>query len=181
MTDEVVVKRYADAFLAYAKETIGFDKGIEELQDLKRSIRDNPDFKNFLERRDIANAEKGPVIDKVFAEDLSKEARYFLKLLLENRRISKLLDIAEYARINYAHGAQTDALLKTSYPLETPMIDRIKSALEKRLNKKLHLYVELDSNLLGGVSAQIGNIIIDGSVRKRLEDMKEKLLALKVV
>lgn len=181
MTDEVVIKRYADAFLAYAKDRIGFDKGIEELQAVKRTIRDNPDFKNFLERQDIANAEKGPVIDKVFARGLSKEIGYFLKLLLDNRRINMLLDIAEYARVNYAHGAEVDAVLKMSYPLETSMIERMKSALEKRFNKKLHLYVELDSSLLGGVSAQIGNIIIDGSVRKRLEDMKEKLLALKVV
>lgn len=181
MNDEVVVKRYADAFLAYAKERIGFDKGLEELQEAKRIIRDNPAMKDFLERLDIANVEKGPVIDKVFGEGFSNESRYFLKLLVENRRIDRFIDIAEYARINYAHGLEVDAVLKVSYPLDTSMIERIKSALEKRTGKKLHLYVELDSSLLGGVSAKIGNIIIDGSVRKRLEDMKERLLALKVV
>ena len=52
---------------------------------------------------------------------------------------------------------------------------------EKKINKKLHLYIELDSDLLGGIYAKIGNILIDGSIKRRLEDMRAKLLAAKVV
>lgn len=181
MTDEVVIKRYADAFLSYAKDTIGFDKGIDELQGVKRIIRDNPDFGHFLESLDIADDEKDPVIDRILGEEFSAQTKSFLKLLLKKNRIGMFTDIAEYARINYAHGAEVDGVLKVSYPLDTDVMERIKGALEKRLNKKLHLYVELDSTMLGGVRAHVGNIIIDGSVRKRLEDMKDKLLALKVV
>lgn len=181
MTDDVVIKRYADGFLAYARETIGFDRGIEELQGAKRIIRDNPDFQKFLERLDVTGSEKYPVIDVVLGADFSSQIKDFLKLLLDNHRVKYFIDIAEYARVNYAHGIETDAVLKVSYPLDTDLIDCIKTALEKRLGKKLHLYVELDSTLLGGVRAQIGNIIFDGSVRKRLEDVKERLLALKVV
>ena len=181
MTDEVVIKRYADAFLGYAKNTIGFDKGIDELQGVKRIVRDNPDFRIFLESLDIADHEKHAVTDRILGEDFSAQMKSFIKLLLKKKRINILVDIAEYARINYAHGVEIDAVLKVSYPLDTAIMERIKNALEKRLNKKLHLYVELDSTILGGVRAHVGNIIIDGSVQKRLEDMKEKLLALKVV
>ena len=71
--------------------------------------------------------------------------------------------------------------MKVSYPLETETIRRIKNCIEKNFHKKLHLYIELDSDLLGGVYAKIENILIDGSVRRRLEDMREKLLTMKVV
>lgn len=179
--DEIIVKRYVDAFLSYAKERIGFEKGIQELQDIKHVIRDNTDFKRFLEAPDITNAEKNGVIDRVLQKGFSEEVRHFLKLLLEHGRIDKFLDIAEYARLTYSHGVEIEGLLKSSYPLETQSIRRIKDALEKKLQRKLHLYIELDSSLLGGVYAKIGNIVIDGSVKRRFEDLREKLNLLKVV
>jgi F-type H+-transporting ATPase subunit delta len=179
--EEIVSKRYADAYLAYAKETIGYDKGIDELQRVKRIIRDNQDFRDFLDGREITNTEKASAIDNIFKTDFEEETRQFLKLLIDKKRIDLVVDIAEYARIHYAHGVELDALLKTSYPLETETIARIKDSLEKRMHRKLHLYIQLDADLVGGASARIGNIIIDGSIKKRLEDMKEKLHALKVV
>lgn len=178
---EIVSKRYADAFLAYAKETIGFEKGLDELTKAKRIIRDNQDLKEFLENLEMTNTEKNDVIDAVFKHDFAEETRHLLKLLIEKKRIDLFVDIAEYARIHYAHGMEADALLKTSYPLPTETIQRIKDALEKRMHKKLHLYIQLDADLVGGISARIGNIIIDGSVKKSLEEIKEKLIALKVV
>lgn len=178
--EEILAKRYADAFLEYAKGGIGFARGLEELQDTKRVIRDNDDLRSFLDSLEFTNTEKYGVIDRVFSGPFSDEIRHFLKLLVEKRRIGLFIDIAEYARITYSHGAEVDAVLKTSYPLETDLIQGIKDALEKKTGKKLHLFVQLEPDLVGGVSARIGNMIIDGSVRKRLDDLKEKLHALKV-
>ena len=181
ISEGIVSKRYADAFLAYAEESIGFERGLDELTRAKRIMRDNQDLKGFFENIEIDNSEKCEIVDVVFKDDFTEELRHLLKLLIEKRRINLFIDIAEYARIHYAHGIELDALLKTSYPLETETIQRIKDALEKRMNSKLHLYIQLDADLVGGISAQIGNIIIDGSVKRRLEDMKEKLNVLKVV
>ncbi len=179
--EEIISRRYADAFLAYAKETIGYERGLDELSRVKRIIRDNYDLQEFLEHREITNAEKGEVIDAVFLDGFADETRHFLKLLIEKKRIDLFLDIAEFARVHYAHGKELDALLKTSYPLEIQTLQRIKDALEKRMKSKIHLYVELDADLVGGAYARIGNIIIVGSVKRRLEDMKDKLEILKVV
>lgn len=178
---EIVSKRYADAFLEYARETIGFEAGLDQLQRTKRIMRDNQELKDFLESLQVTNHEKEEIVDAVFKDGVVEETRHLLKLLIEKKRIDLFVDIAEYARIHYAHGVELDALLKTSYALPTETIQRIKNALEKKMNSKLHLYIQLDADLVGGVSAKIGNIIIDGSVKKRLEDMKEKLAILKVV
>jgi len=180
INEEIVSKRYADAFLACARETIGFDKALDELQRAKRIIRDNPDIKEFFEHLEITNSEKIEMADTVFKDDFLDETRHFLQLLIKKKRINLFVDIAEYARIHYAHGVEVDTLLKTSYPLETGTIQRIKDTLEARINKKIHLYIQLDADLVGGVCAQIGNIIIDGSVKRRLLDVKEKLAILEV-
>ena len=101
--------------------------------------------------------------------------------MIDKGRFDNFTDIADYVRVTYSHGIEVDALLKVSYPLDTETIRRIKGIIEKKLGKKLHLYLELDSDLLGGVYAKIENILIDGSVRRRLEDMRAKLLATRVV
>jgi F-type H+-transporting ATPase subunit delta len=180
INEEIVSKRYANAFLEYAKETIGLVQGLDELQRARRIMRDNPRLKEFLTSPAITNSEKGEVVNAVFKSEFNEELIHFLKLLIEKKRIDLFIDIAEYTRIHYAHGAEVDTLLKTSYPLETNTLHRIKNALEKRIDKKIHLYIHLDADLVGGAYAQIGNLIIDGSVKKRLEDMKKKLDALKV-
>ena len=90
------------------------------------------------------------------------------------------MDIAEYARIKYAHGEKVNALLYTSYLMNTEFLEIFKSALESKLHKKLQLYINLDPDMFGGVRVIFENKILDGSVRKRLEDMKRKLLAVKV-
>jgi len=180
MKNEVISKRYADAFLEFAKASLGFEKALEELQDMRRVFHDNPEIMSFVESPQITDGEKRAFIDDAFKENFSEEIRQFLKLLLHKGRIEIFPDIAEYARVAYSHGIEVEALLKTSYPLDTEEIVRIKAVLEDEFKKKLHLYIELDSDLLGGIYVKIENTIIDGSVRRRLSDLREKLTAMKV-
>jgi len=99
---------------------------------------------------------------------------------LEKKRIDKIVEIADYVRVAYAHLGETEAILRTSFPLELDVIRQIKERLEKKLARKIRFYINLDGSLLGGVQVVIGNTILDGSVRKRLNDLKEKLLTLRV-
>ena len=130
MNGIAVAKRYADGFLEFARSSIGFEKGLEELMDLKSVFRDNPDFMGFLESPEITHAEKCAAIENVFSAGFSQETRLFLQLLLKKGRIDKFYRIAEYARIKYAHGEEVDALLVASYPLDTDQLESVKDSLE---------------------------------------------------
>ena len=172
-------KRYAEGFLQYAEETIGFNKGLEELKGMKNVFKDNPDFKKFLENPAINYTEKCQLIDNALSKEFSDEVREFLKILLKNGRIDAFHDIAEYSRIKYSHGEEIEAVLNTSYALDTGLIRSIKEKVEEKLKKKLHLFINLDPSLLGGVRVTVGNTIFDGSVKNRLEDIRKKLIAAK--
>jgi len=174
--DEIVVKRYADAFIGYTKENIGLERAVEDFKNLKTVIRDNPEFFSVLCGMSLGLTEKFNFIEKVLGADFSQETKNFLKLLLDKERIDKLLDIAEYIRVTFSH-AQEDVLLKISFPLDLETIKKIEDTLEKHFNKKFKFYLDLDGSLLGGIQVVIGNMIIDGSVKRRLEDLKEKLLS----
>ena len=59
MISQIVVKRYAEAYVGFARDTIGLEKGIEELKALRSNvIRDNPEFISFLENKEMTFAKK---------------------------------------------------------------------------------------------------------------------------
>lgn len=180
MIDEVIVKRYAEAFVDFARESIGLDKALEDFKALKTIMRDNPGFQEILHSPLISVAEKSNFIDRILSADFSREFIQFLKLLLDKRRIDKISDIAEYIRIHYAHRGVSEAVLRTSFPLDLDLIQQIKDKLEKKLKNKLKFYIELDGDLLGGVQVVIGNTVIDGSVRRRIQDLRERLQTVRI-
>jgi F-type H+-transporting ATPase subunit delta len=178
--DKAVVNRYAEAFLSFSRSHCGAEKALKDLVIVKNVIRDNPGFGELLDNPEISYSEKCVIIDKVLKDDLSDEIRDFLKLLLEKKRFSIFLDAAEYLRAKYSHQGQVDVLLKTAFPLELDLIKKIEAALTDKFNKNLRFYIDLDGSLLGGVQVVIGNTIIDGSVKKRLDELRDKLVAVKL-
>ena len=179
MKEKIIAKRYAEAFLDYARHNMGFEKAAEELSDLKVVFSQNPDFLEFLENLNILYKEKCDCLDAVL-KDFSDELRVFVKLVLEHGRIKNIIAVTDYVRINYSRGEAIDALLKTSYLLDLELIQAIKDKMEHKFKRKISLHIELDGNLLGGVQATVGNTVIDGSVRRRLDELREKLTALRV-
>ena len=180
MEDKLVVKRYADAFIELADKTIGLEKALEDCRNIKIIIRHNRDFLKFLEIPETTYSEKLEFIDKVLGEDFSREFKQFLRLMLDRKRVDKIVDIADYIRMTYSHAGETEVLLKTTFPLELEIVQEIKDRVEEKLHKKTKFYIELDGSLLGGIQLVIGNTVIDGSVRRRLDDLREKLMTMGV-
>lgn len=182
MKDDVLARRYADAFFSYAGQTCGEERAVEDLRSARSVLSENRELiLDFLDAPSVTLPEKQAFIDKFFGEGFSEEFRQFLKLLLRKDRIDKLWDISEYARVAYLYGQRTRALLKTSFPLELDLIRLIIEKLEKKFQMRLKLYIELDGNLLGGIKVIMGNTVIDGSVRKRLDGLKERLDAMRAI
>ena len=178
--NRVLVSRYAEAFLSFARANCGAAKALEDVAVVKNIIRDNPGFGNLMYNPEIAYSEKCTIIDEVIRDGISDEMRDFLKLLLDKQRFDIFLDAAEYLRVKYSHGGQVDVLLKTAFPLDLEVIEKIQGALKKRFKQNLRFYIDLDGSLLGGVQVVIGNTIIDGSIRKRLAELRDKLTAVEM-
>ena len=180
MKSKIIAKRYADAFLAYSQEFIGRDKAIADLKNLKMLIFKNPEFVKFISNPQISFQEKSEVIDKIFSQNFSSELRDFLKLLLDKNRIGLVIDICDYVRLVYAHQEAVEAVLKSAYPLDLENISKLKDKMEKKIKRKLNLYLEIDPDLLGGVQIRVGNKLFDGSVKRRLVELRERLMTVQV-
>ena len=181
MNDRAVASRYAEGFLAFAKETIGAKKGLEEMVSFGEILNKNPELSRFMENSEITYEEKSEFVDAVFSSFLSSETREFIKLIMAKRRSEEALDIVDEANMLYRREMGIEkAVIKSAKPLPQDILRAIKDKLESKLNKKLEFEITVDPCLLGGVQATVGNIVIDGSIKRKLSELREYLMESKV-
>jgi len=101
----------------------------------------------------------------------------FLKLLLENRRSAVLPEIAEHYEALKAKTENTvDAVVTSATQLSNSQVGDIAQALKKRLGCDVNIETEIDENLIGGAVIRAGDVVIDGSLRARLEGLATSLI-----
>jgi F-type H+-transporting ATPase subunit delta len=105
------------------------------------------------------------------------EVQRLALLLLERRRILLLPAIARaYRDFADAHTGRVRAKVTSAEPLSAAALDRVRRSLEERTGKKVIVEPAVDAGLIGGVVAQVGDLVLDGSVRTQLADLRQKLL-----
>jgi len=101
----------------------------------------------------------------------------FLKLLLEYGRVSVLPEIARHFETLKANVENTvDVTISSATPLSAAQQKEISQALEKRLGRDINLETEIDENLIGGAVIKAGDVVIDGSLRARLDSLSNALI-----
>jgi len=100
----------------------------------------------------------------------------FLKLLLENRRVPVLTEIADHFEALRAEVENSvDAVVTSASPLNAEQKQEITASLKERLGREVKLTTEIDENLIGGAVIRAGDVVIDGSLRARLEGLANAL------
>ena len=107
-----------------------------------------------------------------------KQGTNFLKLLLEYQRISVLPEIAEhFDKLKGNAENMIDVTMTSVVPLSLAEQKEIVTALKERFGREIHLQTEINESLIGGVVIRAGDIVIDGSMRSRLESLSNELIA----
>jgi F-type H+-transporting ATPase subunit delta len=175
--NQVIAKRYSRALFNLAAEAKAIEQYGTELDDFCKVLQDMPDLENALRNPLYPEAIKRALILKVLGQiDLSPVIKSFLKLLVEKKRMRDLPEIAEYYHKlidDYSNIAR--AQVKAAVRLGEGEIKEIAAALEKKMGKKIVVEFEQDSSLIGGVVARIGDVVLDGSVKRQLLNFKESL------
>ncbi len=177
MSNSAISVRYAKALLAIGKEKGQVEPYADELtsvakvmseQDLLRLLLDSPTFpveKKSAIMSDIATAMK-----------LTDGMKTFLGLLIKKGRIAQLPQISE----NYRSFADDlsgiiRTTLTSAHLLDDKTNEAIRSGLEKQIGKKVVLNLSVDSELIGGVKAEMGGKLFDGSVKTQLKQIADTL------
>jgi F-type H+-transporting ATPase subunit delta len=174
------VSRYAQAFLDVVTErkldTAALDA---QFADFEATLAGSPELKTFFANPAIPAAQKVAILDKLNEKiGLQKELRNLLAVLINNDRIGLVLEVAASYRILLQQRLGIrQAEIVTARALAA---DEKKSLLEgvgKLAGTRVEASFTEDASILGGAVVRIGSTVYDGSVRGRLERLKEVLVA----
>ena len=179
MSDNLLIARpYAKAVFALAKAANKLSNWSELLNCLASIARDHQ-VRALLTDPRISWLQRSTLfadICRPMLDTLDKQGENFLQILALNRRLALLPEIAEFYT---ALLAKQQDIVKTkivsALPLAKQQQDKLQRALGKRLQRQIEPQYEIDEALIGGVIIRIGDRVIDGSIRGKLEKLGKYL------
>ena len=169
--------RYANGLFSLALEENKVDLYRKRIKMIKNVFDENDDFLHLLSSCFISNEEKDEIIDKVFKSE-EEYIRNFIKIIFINKRGNCLIKILnEFIKTCNENLNIKDGIIYSVNKLSNEQIEKIQESLSTRLNCKVELTNSLDEKLLGGVKVSIEDKIFDGSIKNKLEKLKESLIS----
>ena len=170
-----IARPYAEAlYKAQAADLAGTASWLEELA----AIAQNVQLLEFSDSPKVSDAQLFELISGVVKTALPEAGKNFLQLAIENRRLVAVPEIAmQFRALKNAQSGTADATVFSAFPIDATALADLSSTLEKRFARKLHLRVEIDASLIGGIRVVVGDEVLDTSVKTRLEQMKAALTA----
>jgi F-type H+-transporting ATPase subunit delta len=174
-----VARRYAKAILELGAESGQLDALVNEISEAAVAYQSSPELRAALENPLVAIDAKKAILDEISQRlGLSPTAHHALRLLGDRRRLRVLPSIAQLLReMHDAKRGVVRAEVVTAVRLSDGYYERLQRELEKMTGKKVVLDTHLDETIIAGVITRIGDMVVDGSLRARLEEMKTALLA----
>ena len=177
MSASALTRRYAKALVELALEQQAVDRYGEELATVNALLGREELLRQLLESPTLALDKKAAMLtDLAAALALSEGMSKFLGLVLSKGRIGCLPQIEEtYRQQADDLSGVLRARIISAVALDEAQQQAIGAGLEKQTGKKVALNMKVDPRLLGGVQAEIGGRLFDGSVRTQLKRIEESL------
>jgi F-type H+-transporting ATPase subunit delta len=178
MTDKITVARpYARAAFEEAQAHKVLSSWSDSLRRAAAVVRD-PRVHNLLGNPAVTNAELAKLVIDLAGPGLDEQGRNFVQTLAENRRLAYLPEISTlFDELKDEAEGVVDVTVTSAAPLENGQRDALSAALQRRLKRQVRLHCETDPSLLGGAVLRAGDLVIDGSVRSRLNRIAYELAA----
>ena len=176
MARDDAIRGYAQALFSVAEAEGALEVVEDELFRFARTVEREHRLRDALTDPVLPPERKKAVLRDILGERASSHTVGILAFLVEQGRVRDLRAIVdELAELAADRRRSETAEVRTAIPLDEEQRRRLTEALEHATGKKLEVRVVVDPSVLGGVTAQIGDQVIDGSVRRRLELAKERL------
>lgn len=177
MKNLAVSRRYAKALLLIGKENGQAELYGEQLGEFAKLISQNKQLEQaFTNPLYDTAGRKRVLVSVIELLDLSEIVKAFLLLLFDKGRIGLLDSINDfYQKLADEYKGVALASLVSAAELSSEAIEKIRESLSKMTGKQVKLEVKQDPDLIGGIVTRIGDLVLDGSVRTQLLNMRESL------
>ncbi|MCL5055131.1 MAG: ATP synthase F1 subunit delta [Firmicutes bacterium] len=176
MLTETIARRYAKALFNASLSQKSQDSANRDLEEIQKAFDKEKRLYQIWASPRLYPETKKDFTKKVFP-GLSSLVFHFLYLLIDKRREAILLScIKEYHALLLDFYNQVFVEVKTAAPLSETIQAQLRESLSRKLGKKVELIPSIDSSLIGGMAIQIGDRVLDGSLKTKLQGLKEDLL-----
>lgn len=180
--DRGVAHRYAAALFGAAKQRGELETVRRDLSGLEAMHEKDASLQLFLEAPNVRDEEKRSLIERLLQALVSPVTLHFLLLLLRKKRIQHLpLVFDDFRRLYEEEHGLERAEVRTAVPFPADLEEQLTRRLEALSGRKISLVRRVDPSIIGGVVVLLRGKILDGSVRRRLDALRDELMAARVV
>ena len=173
---QAVEKVYADALFELSVEQNTLEDTYEELKALKKIFDDNEELVLLLSSPSMGEGDKHSVIENIFKGRVSETTFNFLNVLADHGRVRFFDKIVEVF-----HGLYNDSKgimeveVVTTEPLNDTLKGKLKAKLEAQSGKSVIINSTIDKSIIGGIIVRYSDSEIDGSLKKRLNELRKSI------
>jgi F-type H+-transporting ATPase subunit delta len=168
------INGYAQGIFEMARAEGNLERVEDELLSVARAVETAPELRSNLTDPQLPLDKKQGIIDELLAGRASSLTVGVIQLLVGQGRASELPAIA--TAVAAAAAASRDkelAEVRSAVPLDDETVERIAAALGRATGRTVEIKVVVDPDLIGGVVARVGDTVIDGSIAKRMDSLRQ--------
>lgn len=178
MRQDTVARNYAEALLSLATKAENRDGFGSMIRDVANAMQQNETLRRFLESPRVSAADKTAVLSKAFGDRVPRVFLRFLQVLVRHRRQMLIPGIAnEYATLMDDAEGRVHAEVTVASTAGAAEADAVAARLSQVLGKRVLPHVTVNPAILGGVVVKVGDTVMDGSVRRRLDRLAARMRA----
>jgi F-type H+-transporting ATPase subunit delta len=166
---------YADALFEAARDRGKLDAVGAGLGALADAVSANRDMQVFLFSPHFTSAEKSEGLRRAIS-GAEPELTNFLDLLVEKHRMPEIFRIRrEFEELWKKERRRIDVTVTSAAELDPAVVEKIGGEIERQTGQKVELASRVDEEILGGIVLQVGNMVLDASIRSRLEKLRKSV------
>jgi F-type H+-transporting ATPase subunit delta len=170
-----VAGTYAEALYEAAADQGAVDAVSDDLGAVRAALAETPALRQVLESPEVDTSRKKAVVTELLG-GLNPLVNGFVQVLLDRGRVEELDDIAAAykERVDRAEGRVTVEAV-TAVPLTPELRQRIREKVKAQTGRDAELTEVVDPSVIGGLLLRVGDVVVDGSLRSRLTELRRTL------
>jgi F-type H+-transporting ATPase subunit delta len=172
---EEIAEVYARALFEVAKEHDVLDRVHDEIGEFAEALSDDRSLQVFLFSPYFSSEEKRDGVSKIVS-DADERVVNFLELLAERHRMPALFRIKrEFDSLWAEENKLLPVTVTSAVELDESLVEEIGKRIEDQTGRRVELSSNVDPEVLGGLMVRVGNMVLDGTVRNRLERLRKQV------
>jgi ATP synthase F1 delta subunit len=166
---------YAEALFEVARDGGKLDEIGEQLGQFADAVSGDREMQVFLFSPHFSSTEKTEGLGRAVS-GADPELLNFLELLIEKKRMTEIFRIRrQFDQLWKQERKQLDVTVTSAVELDPAVIEEIGAEVERQTGRKVELASRVDGEILGGMVLQVGNMVLDASIRNRLEKLRKSV------